>query len=83
MIYKALLLMIQRFFWSKIRSGIKSKLILVVVFFCILLVLGAVFSSFYLNMTFKQGLWATWGTMLNLFVGIDQVFSGLWDKWMK
>lgn len=83
MIYKALLLMIQRFLWSKIRSGIKSKLILLVIIFCIVLVLGAMFASFYLNMTFKQGLWAAWETMLNFFVGVDHIFSGLWDEWIK
>lgn len=80
MIYKAILLFLQKFLWSKIKGGIRSKLLLIVMVFGTALLSGALFASFFLNMTFEQGIRFTWAYLVNGFMWVDQIFSKLWNK---
>lgn len=81
MIYKALLLVLQKFLWSKIRGSIWSKLSFFVMTLAVALLLGGLFSSLYLNTSFLQGVWWAWEYMVSSFVKMDQLFSEVWDAW--
>ena len=83
MIYKAILLALQKFLWSKVRGGVRSKILFIIIFLVSVLLLGGLFSSFYLNIPFLQGVWWMWGYMISVFVKVDQFFSSIWDTWRK
>ncbi len=80
MIYKAILLFLQKFLWSKIKGGIRSKLLLIVIVFGAALLSGALFASFFLDMTFEQSIRFTWAYLVNGFIWVDQIFSKLWNE---
>ncbi len=79
MIYKAILLFVQKFLWSKIKGGIRSKLLLIVMVLGVALLSGALFASFFLDMTFEQGIRFAWAYFVNGFSWGDQLVSKLWN----
>jgi hypothetical protein len=83
MIYRAIILILQRFLWSKIRGNIKSKLLWIVGLVGGGILFAALFSMFFMNMTFSEGLSWAWGYASSSAIGIDRMFSSLFYEWMR
>ncbi len=79
MIYKVILLFVQKFLWSKIKGGIRSKLLMIVMVLGAALLSGAFFTSLILDITFEQGIRFVWAYFIRGFTWIDQIVSKLWN----
>ena len=83
MLYRAVVLILQRFIWSKIRGNIRSKLSWIVGVLGAGILIAALFAMFSLDMTFMQGVIWAWGYISSSALGIDRILSGLFYEWMR
>ncbi len=83
MIYRAVMLILQRFIWSKLRGNIRSKLSWIAGALGVAILVAALFAMFSLDMTFMQGISWAWGYISGSALGIDRILSGLFYEWMR
>jgi hypothetical protein len=75
MIRRAIFLFVQRYLWKKLlRGSFKAKIFAVFSIVGSLVLGGAIFASFYLNMTFIQGAWWSWGHIEDGFGSLIRMF---------
>ncbi len=61
MIYKAILLFVQKYLWSRfIKGKVKANILKVAGLSVVLVSIGAFVSSILFDMTFVDGLWLVW-----------------------
>jgi hypothetical protein len=67
--YRIIVLILQKFLWSKLLKGrLKSKIFSILLILTGLVLLGGFFASQYMDMSFVQGVWWAWEYLESFFV---------------